>query len=129
MKRIPIWKNLILIGSVLVIIIVATLAWFYTGPTGTVEGIILGVGKATYVQVSDDEGNNWQEDLNVEIGINDIFKEISGNSNSFFAPAYTVPKNAADGNFSTQLSFAKVSKESENEYYFQQILDFCANTQ
>ena len=128
MKKIPIWKNLILIGSILVIIIVATLAWFYTGPTGTVEDITLSVGMATYVQVSGDSGNNWQEDLDVEIGINDIFKEISGNGSTFFAPVYTIPKDPADGNFSTQLSFAPVSKENENEYYFQQTLDFCANT-
>lgn len=128
MKKIPVWKNIILIVSVLAIIIVATLAWFYTGPTGTVEGLQLHVGKATYVQVSGDQGNNWQEDLDMEIGINNIFKEISGNGSSFYAPVYTVPQDAEDGGFSTQLSFTEVSEEKGNAYYYEQLLDFRADT-
>lgn len=124
MKKIPVWKNVILIVSVLVVIIIATFAWFYTGPSATVNDLIVHVGKATYVQISGDEGNNWSEDLDMEIGINKNFKEISGDGSSFFAPVYEV--QYVNGGFSTQLvSFRKVN---ENEYYYEQILNFRADT-
>ena len=124
MKKIPIWKNVVVIGAVIVIIIIATFAWFYTGPNGTVGELILHVGKATYVQVSGDSGNSWSEDLDVEIDARAIFKEISGNGSSFFAPVYEVGQT--DGGFSMQLvSFDTVE---DNEYYYEQIFDFRANT-
>ena len=128
MKKIPIWKNIILIISVLVIIMVATFAWFYTGPSGQVSDVDVSVGKATYVQVSGDGGNQWQEDMDVEleIGINKNFKEISGNGTIFFVPSYNVPQEAAPGEYCTQLEeFVRLDGK---EYYYEEVLDFRANT-
>lgn len=125
MKKIPIWKNVVLIVSVLVVIIVATFAWFYTMPSAPAKDLLADVGKAGYIQISGDEGNNWSEDLNMEIGINKNFKEISGNGSEFFAPVYDVVENV-NGGFSTQLvSFTQVD---EGQYYYEQIMDFRADT-
>ena len=90
MKKIPVWKNLILIVSVIVMIIIATVAWFFTGPHGTVEGIEVKVGQACYIQVSGSEGDEWSEDMEVLIGIYDTMKEISGNGAKFFRPNYDI---------------------------------------
>lgn len=125
MKKIPVWKNVILIVAVLVIAVIAAFAWFYTGTKATADDFVIHVGKATYVQVSGDEGNNWSDDLDMEIGINKNFKEISGDGSTFFAPVYDFVENPT-GESSTQLiSFNKVDG---NEYYYEQILDFRADT-
>lgn len=126
MKKIPIWKNVVLIVSVLFIIIIATLAWFYTGKEADADNFAVRVGKATYVQVSGDSGNNWSEDLDVEIGINKNFKEISGDGRILYAPIYEVEEDGLTGRFDTRLvSFEQVSAE---EYYYEQVLDFRADT-
>ncbi len=125
MKKIPVWKNVILIVSLLVIIIIATFAWFYTGPNATIGPFTTHVGKACYVQVSGDKGDNWSEDLDVELGINKTFKEISGDGSVFFAPVYDVVENA-DGGFSAEL--VAFNKVDENEYYYEQVMDFRTDT-
>ncbi len=120
MKKIPVWKNAILIVAVIVIIVIATLAWFYTGNDGSADDLDVHVGKATYIQVSGDSGNNWSDDLDMEIGINNQFKEISGDGSSFFTPNYDVVGDPIEG-YSTQLvSFTTLS---DNELYYEQILD------
>ena len=124
MKKIPIWKNVTLIVSVFVIIIVATFAWFYMGERANVDPFDVQVGKAGYIQISGDKGNSWSEDLNMEIGINNNFKEISGDGSSFFAPVYDFVENV-NGGFSTQLvSFDKING---NEYYYEQTFDLRAD--
>ena len=124
MKKIPIWKNVTLILATLAIVMVATFAWFYTGPTASVDGISVAVGNARYIQVSGDSGNNWSEELDVEVGVNNKFKEISGDGNSFFAPVYDVLET--ENGYSAQLiSFNEVN---EDEFYYEQILDFRADT-
>ena len=126
MKKIPVWKNVILIVSVLFVIIIATLAWFYNGKEADADEFVVRVGKATYVQVSGDSGNNWSEDLDLEIGINDNFKEISGDGMILYAPVYEVVQDDITGRFDTELvSFEQVG---EGEYYYEQILDFRADT-
>ena len=124
MKKIPVWKNVTLILATLVIIMVATFAWFYTGPTANVGTISVAVGNARYIQVSGDLGNNWSEELDVEVGVNNKFKEISGDGNSFFAPVYDVLET--ENGYSAQLiSFDEVN---EDELYYEQILDFRADS-
>jgi hypothetical protein len=125
LKKIPVWKNVILIVSLLVTIIIATFAWFYTGTKADVEDFTIHVGKACYVQVSGDNGNNWSEDLDVEIGINKKFKELSGDGSTFFAPVYDVVENTTGGFSPELISFNKVN---ENEFYYEQIFDFRADT-
>ena len=61
MKKIPLWKNIVLIFCLIVTIIIATLAWFYNDHRGTVN-LNVEVGEASYVQISGDGGNNWSED-------------------------------------------------------------------
>lgn len=128
MKRIPVWKNVILIVSVLVVIVVATLAWFYTGPKGSAEGIGVHVGRATYLQVSGPGGSDWSDDLDVPIiGVSTAFKEISGDGSTFFAPDYETDYNDNDI-LTTQIdSFINLSdlEEAEKkEYYYEEILHF-----
>ncbi len=121
MKKIPVWKNVTLTISALAIVIIATFAWFYTGQKADINDFAAQVGEASYIQISGDKGNNWSEDLNVELGINKNFKEISGDGINFFAPVYDTVENA-NGAVSTQLvSFTKLSG---NEYYYEQTLDF-----
>lgn len=125
MKKIPVWKNVILIVSILVALVIATFAWFYTGPRANTNDFALPVGNANYIQISGDKGNSWSEGLDMEIGINKNFKEISGNGSSFFAPVYDVVQNA-DGGYSTQLvSFNDVSV---SQLYYEQTMDFRADT-
>ncbi len=123
-KRIPVWKNVVLILSAFIIVVIATLAWFYTGPTANAGLISAQVGKATYIQVSGDNGNNWSEELDTEFGANRNFKEISGNGSLFFAPDYDSVEGD-DGSISTQL----VSFESADPiYYFEQVIDLRSDT-
>ena len=125
MKKIPIWKNIVLIFSALVVVVIAAFAWFYLGPLATIERLTVHVGKATYIQVSGDNGDNWTGDLDMEIGLNKNFKEISGDGKVFFAPEYEVLENP-EGGFSPQLiAFDRVG---ENQFYYEQTLDFRADT-
>lgn len=125
MKKVPIWKNVILLVSVLVVIIIATFAWFFTRPMTSVDKMTVHVGKATYLQISGDNGNNWSDDLNVEFGVNRNFKEISGDGSTFYAPVY---ENIADksGGFSTQIvSFEQVD---QGEKYYEEVFEFRSDT-
>lgn len=124
MRKIPIWKNVVLVISLIVVTVVATFTWFYTGPTATAGGVGVQVGKATYIQISGDEGNEWSGDLDVEIGINKNFKEISGDGGSFYAPVYDFLEGA-DG-FSAQL--VSFNKLNEREFYYEQTMDFRSDT-
>lgn len=124
MKKIPIWKNVVLLISILVVIIVATFAWFYTKPWGSVEDMTLRVGKATYVQVSGDNGENWSDDLDIEFGVNKNFKEISGNGTRFFEPTYDNIQ-LENGSFATKI--VKFSLVGDSEKYYEQTIDFRAD--
>ncbi|MBE6984547.1 MAG: hypothetical protein E7434_02820 [Ruminococcaceae bacterium] len=124
MKKIPIWKNVTLIISVIVMIIIATFAWFYTGTRGSADDMSVHVGKAYYIQISGDQGNNWSDDLDVHIGVNKNFKEISGDGTNFYKPVYDLVGNDDDG-YSTQLiSFEKLTDANKSEYYYEEILEF-----
>lgn len=125
MKKIPVWKNVILLVSVLVVIVIATFAWFYTRPWVTGTDITVHVGKATYIQVSGDQGANWSDDLDVEFGVNKNFKEISGNGTIFFAPKYD-NLQLEDGSFATQIvGFTQVNEPVK---YFEQTFDLRSDT-
>lgn len=125
MKKIPVWKNVVLLVATLVVIIIATLAWFYTGPNATAGDIVVHVGKASYVQVSGDKGENWSEELNVELGVNKNFKEVSGDGINLYAPVYDAVENPAGG-FGTQI----VSFDQENAQgkYYEHIFEFRSDT-
>ncbi len=124
MKRIPVWKNVVLISSILVVFVIATFAWFYKGPQADVDEFIAHVGEARYIQVSGDNGNNWSDNLDMEIGVNRRFKEISGDGISFFAPVYDVVENT-DGGFSKEIvSFNQVNG---SEFHYEQTLDLRAD--
>lgn len=131
MKKIPAWKNVILIVSALVIIVIATFAWFYTGNRGSAEELQVHVGKATYVQVSGDQGNNWAEDWDSEIGINDSFKEISGDGTTFYAPNYEVVGSDRDEEDSVGYSTAivKFEKLSGYDHCYEKIFDLRSDVQ
>ena len=123
-KKAPLMKTSLLIVSVIFIVVVATLAWFITGPTATIDQLDVNVGSAMYIQISGDQGNNWSEDLEIKFGVNKNFKEISGNGKNFYAPVYDVVGNDTVG-YSTQLvSFDLLTDENSGEYYYEEILDF-----
>ena len=67
MKKVPVWKNVILLVSVLVVIVIATFAWFFTRPQTSVDKMTVHVGKATYLQISGDGGNNWSDIAGSEV--------------------------------------------------------------
>lgn len=119
MKKIPLWKNIVLIFSLIVTIIIATLAWFYNDHRGTVN-LDVQVGEASYVQISGDGGNNWSEDLEIGIGVNQNFKEISGDGTTFFEPVYEVLENS-EGKLASQIvSFQQVT---DKEKYYEQTFE------
>ena len=121
MKKIPIWKNVALIVSTLVIIIIATLAWFITGNFGQISDLLLSVGDASYILISGDGGDNWSEDLNISLNIHQKFKEISGDGIDFYQPVYEFVEKS-DGKYTQDLiNFEKVNDDS---YYFEQLYVF-----
>ena len=121
MKKIPVWKNVVLLVAALVVIIIATLAWFHSGRWAAVEDIMVKVGKATYIQVSGPNGDEWSDDLNVEVGVNKNFKEVSGDGLKLYEPVYDFLENTT-GELSTQIvSFKQVGV---NEKYYEETFDF-----
>ncbi|MBE6692453.1 MAG: hypothetical protein E7586_03855 [Ruminococcaceae bacterium] len=119
MKKIPIWKNVTLLVSTFAIIMVAAFAWFYTGPYAHMNGLATPVGKASYIQISDN-GDDWAGGLELDVGFNRTFKEISGDGVSFFAPVYEDVENAGGGFSKELVSFNKVNG---NQYYYEKTLD------
>ena len=122
MKKVPIWKNLTLIASLIVVIIIATFAWFNYGPRGTVKEIGLRVGRATYIQVAEGGSGFWSEDLDLPITLVKRFKEVSGNGTNLFAPVYDdVEIGAGKGVYEKELVEFQVAAP---DCYFEHILDF-----
>ena len=129
MQKIPVWKNIILIFSLIVAIIIATFAWFFTRPDGGVDTLDMNIGEASFIQISSDDGENWSEGLEMEIGMNKSFKEVSGDGTTFFEPVYDVVENSegeltsvitkfekAQGQFYYEQTFALRSDGSKNIY-------------
>jgi len=121
MKKIPVWKNVVLILSTLVILVIATLAWFYDGPNALIGELFQNVGEASFIQISSDNGNTWSEDLNVEIGVNKNFKEISGDGIKLFAPVYDAVEKPTGGYAVEIVSFEEVKDDA---YYYEQVFSF-----
>lgn len=127
MKKIPIWKNLVLIGSILVVIVIATFAWFNYGPRGTNKDIGVRVGRATYIQISAGGGGLWSDDLDMAISLDRKFKEISGDGATLYAPVYRDVEVSPKSNvYEKQLTeFQKV----DTDCYFVQDLYFRSDTE
>lgn len=124
MKKLPVWKHIVLIIAVWVVVMVATFAWFVTGPRATVGDLSLNVGEASYIQISSDNGNSWSEDLDIEIGLNNNFKEISGNGASFFKPVYDVVEKPTGGYAAAIVAYEPVNDPA---CYYEQIFSFQAD--
>lgn len=121
MKKRTIWKNIILIASAWIIIIAATLAWFVFGRTGTVDELKLNVGEASFVQISGDGGGSWSDSIDIEIGVNKVLKEMSGNGIELFTPVYEVVEKPTGGFVPTITAFKTVQDKT---YYYEQVFDF-----
>lgn len=127
MKKIPIWKNLVLIGSAIVVIVIATFAWFNYGPRGSNKELGVRVGRATYIQVSAGGGGLWSDDLNVAISLERKFEEISGDGTNLFAPVYEDVEASPNSNvYEKKLTgFEAV----DTDCYFEQDLYFRSDTE
>ena len=123
MKKLPLWKNIMLIISIWVVIIVATLAWFTTGPRAEVDEMALNVSQSSYIKISAENGD-WSGDLDMDVGVNANLKEISGDGTRFFTPVYDVVEKADGGYTSTIIGFEEVEDTS---LYFEQTLVFQAD--
>ena len=124
MKKIPVWKNVVLIVSTLAILVIATFAWFYNGPESSLDDFPADVRDAAFVQISGDGGENWSEKLTMDLGVNKNFKELSGNGDVLYAPVYDVVKDV-DGGFSPQI--VAFEQDDINEFYYEQIVDLKSN--
>lgn len=124
MKKIPLWKNIVLIFSLIVTIIIATLAWFYNDHRGTVN-LNVQVGEASYVQISGDGGNNWSEEVEIGIGVNENIKEISGDGSTFYEPVYDISENSEGKLASKIVSFQRVTDTSK---YYEETFDVRSDT-
>lgn len=121
MKKIPVWKNVALIVSVIVVLIIATFAWFYFGTSAWADDLALDVGQASFVQISGDNGTHWSEELDLEFGVSKNFKELSGDGINLFAPVYDEVENSTGG-FSTQIvGFKRVT---DNKNCYEQVFSF-----
>lgn len=120
MKRIPVWKNIVLILSLIVTIIIATLAWFYNDHRGLVT-MDIEVGEASYIQISGDGGNNWSEELEIGIGVDQDFKEISGDGANFYEPVYEFVEDANGVIYTDIVSFQKVTDTTK---FYEQTFEF-----
>ena len=127
MKKIPIWKNLVLILSVLVVIVIATFAWFNYGPRGTNKDIGVRVGRATYIQISAGGSGLWSDDLNVAISLDKKFEEISGDGATLYAPVYGDVEVSPKSNvYEKRLTGFEVVN---TDCYFEQTLSFRSDTE
>lgn len=124
MKKIPIWKNAVLIISLVVVILIATFAWFVVGPYARINGLSLDVGEASYIQISGDEGGSWSEDLSFNVGINNKFKELSGNGVTLFAPVYDIVEA---GTGELHPAIVAFEEQKDDAKYFEQIFTFRAD--
>lgn len=116
MKKIPVWKNILLIFSLIVAIIIATFAWFFTAPYGGAEALDMNVGEASFIQIYSEDGGKWSEDLEMEIGLNKSFKEVSGDGTTFFEPVYDVVENS-DGELTSVITSFERAK---GQYCYEQ---------
>lgn len=125
MKKIPVWKNVVLIIATIVVIVIATLAWFVMGNTGRVQDLLFDVSQASFIKISSDNGETWSDELNVEFGINKNFREISGDGINFFAPLYDVVEKP-NGSFVPEIIGYEVV--DDNNSYYDQIFTFQSDT-
>lgn len=121
MKKIPVWKNIVLIVSTLAILVIATLAWFYSGTRGSGNNFAQDIEEASFIKISSDDGEHWTEDLDMELGMRKDFKEISGNGIDFYAPVYDVLETTTGGLTAEIVTFEKVT---DNTNYYEQIFTF-----
>ena len=119
MQKIPVWKNILLIFSLIVAIIIATFAWFFTDPRGGLDNIALKARDASFIEISTDDRENWSDDLEMDIGINKSFKEVSGNGTVFYEPVYDVIENE-DGELTSVITNFDLAS---GEFYYEQTFD------
>ena len=124
MKKLPVWKHIVLIIAIWAIIIIATFAWFTTGPRGEIDDMDVNVAQASFIKISSDNGEHWSEDLNLNVGVNKNMKEISGNGSRFFAPVYDVVEKPNGGYTSAIVAFEEVQ---DSTCYFEQTFTFQAD--
>lgn len=125
MKRIPIWKNILLIFSLIVTIVIATFSWFFTEPRAAMDELPVAVGQAAYVEISSDNGSNWAEGVEIELGLIKNFREISGNGTVFYQPVYEVIENDQGAMGSVITSFNRAADE---ECSFEQTFNLRSDT-
>ncbi len=127
MKKIPIWKNLVLIGSAIMVIVIATFAWFSYGPRGSNKDLGVRVGRATYIQISSGGGGLWSDDLDVAISLDKKFKEISGDGAELYAPVYQEVEVSPKSNvYEKKLTEFQIV---DTDCYFEQDLYFRSDTE
>lgn len=126
MKKIPVWKNVVLILAVIFMIIIATFAWFKGGSKGNISDIPVNVGSASYIQISGGGGGLWKDDLTLPISLDKKFKEISGNGTTLYAPVYgDVETNPGSGVYVKAIDSFKVV---DTDCYYEQELQFRSNS-
>ena len=120
MKKRTIWKNIILIISVWVIVIVATLAWFVFGTTAQTSDMSMSVGEAGFVEISGDGGGSWSDGLDIEFSVNKYLKEMSGDGTKLYSPVYDVIEKPDGGFGPAIIAYEEVQ---DNTNYYEQIYD------
>jgi len=88
MKKTGLWKRFVLVDSLVVISIIAAYAWFIMGNAASVKKIDEKVADAGYVKISDDDGETWNNGLDIDLGTAGIVREMSGNGLELYEPVY-----------------------------------------
>ncbi len=125
MKKMPVWKNVVMIISAIFVVVIATFAWFTYGPRALADSLVARVGRATYIQISGGGGGLWKEDLSLPISLDRKFKEISGNGKELYAPVYEDAETASGSGVYTKI--IKNFKPVDTDCYYEQELSFRSN--
>lgn len=81
-------KNILIVGGLCVILVVATLSWFVFNDGAELGSMDVNVISAAYIKISKDEGLTWDNNLELDLGTIVSLRETTGDGMTFFEPVY-----------------------------------------
>lgn len=88
MKRKVLWKRILVINSLLMVLAVAVYAWFAMWDHAGVSSLLMQSDEAGFIQISQDGGQTFHDNLTLNLGESTALGELSGNGLTFYQPNY-----------------------------------------
>ena len=88
MKRKVLWKRILVINSLLMVLVVAAYAWFAMWDKANLTSVFMQVDRAGFIQISQDGGQTFHNNLTLDLGENTALGELSGDGLTFYQPNY-----------------------------------------